>query len=306
MMETEKYLWLGIDAGGTHCRVRLENDVGECLATGNAATGHPVHGMDVVAQNVLKATDMALRGAGLPTGNYDNIIAAGGYAGAHLHRFSSLVENWMSPFVAHYVTTDLHTACYGGLNGQDGGVMIMGTGFSAMANVDGLSHFIGGQGFLLGDIACGGWVGLQAVRYALAFRDGMRPVSDLVALVEETYQASGADLADKMIVAQPNEFALCSKGVFSAAEAGDEQALLIVNQAARDAQKVIEKLVSLGCEKIAVCGSVGQRLRDYFPKSINQHLIEPKGSAEQGAIWFARQSWQQQRSGSTSGKQHVA
>jgi len=306
MMETEKYLWLGIDAGGTYCRVRLENDAGELLATGKAATGHPVHGMDVVAQNVLKATDMALRDAGLAAGNYDNIIAAGGYAGAHLHRFASLVENWMSPFVAHYVTTDLHTACYGGLDGNDGGVMIMGTGFSAMANVQGKSHFIGGQGFLLGDIACGGWIGLQAVRYALAFRDGMRPPSSIVKLVEDTYQAWGAELADKMIVAQPNEFARCSKGVFTAASAGDEQALAIVKQAARDAQEVVEKLVDLGCEQVAVCGSVGQRLRDYLPAQIERHLIAPKGSAEQGAIWFARQHWHKPATPPSSGKQHVA
>lgn len=306
MMETEKYLWLGIDAGGTCCRVRLENDAGELLATGKADTGHPVHGMDVVAQNVLKATDMALREAGLSAGNYDNIIAGGGYAGAHLHRFSSLVENWMSPFVAHYVTTDLHTACYGGLNGNDGGVMIMGTGFSAMANVQGKSHFIGGQGFLLGDIACGGWIGLQAVRYALAYRDGMRPASDIVQLVEETCRARGAELADKMIVAQPNEFARCSKGVFAAAAAGDEQALAIVNQAAQDAQEVVEKLVVLGCKKIAVCGSVGLRLRDYFPPHINQYLIAPQGSAEQGAIWFARQQWQKLALASATGKPHFS
>ena len=293
MIDTEHYLWLGIDAGGTHCRVRLENDAGELLATGHATTGHPVHGIDVVAQNVLRATDMALQTAGQPAGNYQKIIAAGGYAGAHLQRFALLVHNWTSPFAAHYVTTDLHTACYGGLAGQDGGVMIMGTGSSAMANVKGVSHLIGGQGFLLGDIACGGWLGLQAVRYALAFRDGMRPTSDLVSLVEDIYQARGAELADKMIMAQPNEFAQCARDVFDVAEAGDEQARLIIKQAACDAQQVIEKLIVLGCQKIAVCGSVGQRLRNYFSEEIAQHLITPKGNAEQGAIWFARHRWQQ-------------
>lgn len=291
MHNTEHPLWLGIDAGGTHCRVRLENDAGELLATGSAATGHPIHGMAVVAQNVLKATDIALQKAGRPAGRYQDIIAAGGYAGAHLPRFSTLVNNWTSPFAAHFATTDLHTACYGGLAGQDGGVMIMGTGFSAMARLNGLSHFIGGHGFLLGDIACGGWLGLQAVRYALAFRDGLRPTSDLVNLIEDTYQARGAELADKMIVAQPNEFALCAKGVFDVAQAGDEQARLIVEQATDDAQQVIEKLVALGCQHIAICGTVGQRLRDYFPQEMTQYLMTPKGNAEQGAIWFARHRW---------------
>lgn len=286
--QTKNLLWLGIDAGGTHCRVRLENANGELLGNGAAGTGHPAHGMEVVANNLLQATDLALQEAGLPKGIYHNIVAAGGYAGAHLARFSSLLSDWQSPFLAHFVTTDLHTACYGGLGGKSGGVMIMGTGFSAMANVHQQQFFIGGQGFLLGDIACGGWIGLQAVRYALAYRDGMRPDSQLVDLVERMYQAQGAELADKLIVAQPNEFARCAKSVFDAANRGDAPAMAIIEQAASDAMSVINKLVELGCRQIAVCGSVGERLQTYLPSHACQYLIKPIGSAEQGAITYAK------------------
>ena len=301
MTTVQEQLWLGIDAGGTHCRVRLQDDTGTLLGTGSAPTGHPIHGMEIVAKNVLSATDMALEEAGLPVGQYQNIIAAGGYAGAHLPRFSRAIEAWQSPFAAHFITTDLHTACFGGLNGEDGGAIILGTGFSAMANVQGQHHFIGGHGFLLSDIASGAWFGLQAVKYALAHRDGIRPFSALVDIAESTFEAKGAELADKMIFAQSNEFARCAKAIFDAADTGDEGAKILVKQAVMDTTQVIEKLVALGCEQIAVCGSVGNRLKDYMPDSTRQYLIAPKGNAEQGAIWFGRQQWQK-----LHGNNHVA
>ena len=64
---------------------------------------------------------------------------------------------------------------------------------------------------------------------------------------------------------------------------GDEQALAIVKQAARDAQEVVEKLVDLGCEQVAVCAVLVSGY-DYLPAHIEQHLIAPKGSAEQGNL----------------------
>ena len=301
MTTVQEQLWLGIDAGGTHCRVRLQNDKGDLLGTGSAPTGHPIHGMEIVAKNVLSATDMALGQAGLPAGQYQDIIAAGGYAGAHLPRFSRAIEAWQSPFAAHFITTDLHTACFGGLNGQDGGAIILGTGFSAMANVQGQYHFIGGHGFLLSDIASGAWFGLQAVKYALAYRDGMRPHSALVDIAESTFEAKGAELADKMIFAQSNEFARCAKAIFDAADQRDVAANSLLQQAVTDTGLVIDKLVSLGCQQIAVCGSVGNRLKNYMPTAQGQYLITPKGNAEQGAIWFGRQQWQK-----LHGNNHVA
>lgn len=282
-------LFLGIDAGGTHCRVRLEDQQGELLGVGHAATGHPVHGLDVVSNNVLSATDEALSMAGMAFGQYDNIIAAGGYAGAHLSRFHNLIESWQHPFKMHYTTTDLHTACSGALAGQDGGVVIMGTGFSAMSHIAGKSQFIGGHGFLLGDVACGGWLGLQAVKMALASHDGMLPHSQVVEVVESTFNARGAQLADKMITAKPNDFARCAKGIFTAAENNDEAANELVKQALADGEAVIQKLIEHGCEKVALYGSVGKRLQPLMSKDVASVLVEPKGSAEQGAIRIARQ-----------------
>lgn len=292
MTSVQQRFWLGIDAGGTHCRVRLENNHGELIGVGSAPTGHPIHGMDVVSKNVLSATDIALQQAGLAPGQYQNLIAAGGYAGAHLPRFLQALETWSHPFAAHFITTDLHTACYGGLNGQDGGAIILGTGFSAMANVKGEHYFIGGHGFLLSDIASGAWFGLQAVKYALAHRDGMKPHSALVDIVEKTFNASGAELADKMIFAQSNEFARCAKGVFDAADSGDVASKVLVDQAANDTKLVVEKLRSQGCKQIAMCGSVGQRLMAYMDKISTEKLMLPMGNAEQGAIWFAKSRWQ--------------
>lgn len=284
-------LFLGIDAGGTHCRVRLENNNGDLLGTGLAKTGHPSHGMEVVESNVLQATDMALKEACLPQGEYRTIVAGGGYAGTHLARYHNAVSQWNSPFLAHYVTTDLQATCYGALGGESGGVIIAGTGFSAMSLVNGRAKYISGQGFLLGDMACGSWLGLQAVKLALAYRDDMAKYSEVVSIVESTFAASGAELADKMILAQPNEFARCAKDIFDAADNNDAAACLLVQQAARDCERVVNKLIEHGCEKIAIYGSVGHRLKNTMSEECNRYFAEPLGSAEQGAILFAKKQY---------------
>ena len=104
-----------------------------------------------------------------------------------------------------------------------------------------------------------------------------------------------------MIFAQSNEFALCARAIFDAADNHDFAACALVEQAVTDTTKVVDKLVSLGCKQVAVCGSVGTRLMNYMPQHVHQYLITPKGNAEQGAIWFARQHWPKVR-----GKHHVA
>lgn len=289
--QSERY-YLGIDAGGTHCRVSLFNGSGLLLGQGVAGAGHPVHGMKTVLDNVLAATDQARAEAGLVPGVYDDIIAGGGYAGAHLPHFTKQLKSWSFPFYAHFITTDLHIACLGAHGFEDGGVIILGTGSSAMAVVNGKTYQVGGQGFLLGDMACGSWLGLQAVKHAIAYRDGMQPHSSLVEAVETLYEAGGNALADKLIDAVPSEFARSAKLVFEHAKANDKVANRLLQQAVNDATRLVERLIELGSDKVALLGTVGKRLQPYMSESIRQHLSEPKANAEFGAMLFARDAYQ--------------
>lgn len=291
MNKQSKQYYLGIDAGGTHCRVSLFDRNGERVGCGVAGAGHPVHGMKTVLDNVLAATDQARLEAGLAPGVYHDIIAGGGYAGAHLPHFTKQLESWPFPFFAHFITTDLHVACLGAHGFEDGGVVILGTGSSAMAIVNGKTYQVGGQGFLLGDMACGSWLGLQAVKHAIAYRDGMQPDSSLVDAVETLYKASGNALADKLINAVPAEFARSAKLVFEHAQANDNVAKRFLDQAINDANQLVERLVEIGCTKVSLLGSVGKRLQPYLNETTQQYLNEPKDNAEYGAMLFAKASF---------------
>lgn len=286
-----EWYWLGIDAGGTSSSVSLYNQQGELLGRGRSGTGHPIHDMALVERHILDATDQALSAAGLSIGDYSRIVAGGGYAGLHLPRFREKINNWRHPFAQHYATSDLDTAFHGALDGHSGALIILGTGFSAMARMGERERYIGGQGFMLGDIGSGGWFGLQAVRHALAYRDGMCGPSQIVQAVEQHYGAKAAHLADIMIDATPNVFAQIAPMVFEAFHNGDEQASIIMNKAINDVQVVIDAFINFGVNDIVLHGSVSDALQPLLSERHQSYFVPARGGAEYGAKLFAEKQW---------------
>src|SRR5690606_35301061 len=78
---------------------------------------------------------------------------------------------------------DIDIARAGAHEGEDGAVIIVGTGSAGLALVAGARHQVGGWGFHIGDQMSGAILGRDLVRYAVEAADGLVDGSPLTQAV---------------------------------------------------------------------------------------------------------------------------
>src|SRR3569832_324517 len=99
------------------------------------------------------------------------------------------------PCAAVKAYDDIDAAHAGALGGEEGAVIIAGTGSAALAIVDGKRHQCGGWGFYIGDQMSGAILGRELIRRAVEATDGLVSGSPLT---EAVVQVLGGTLDDVM------------------------------------------------------------------------------------------------------------
>ena len=106
-------LYLGIDGGGTKCRVRLENAQGTLLAEAVSGAANIATSIEVAQQSIIDATTHALQQAGLGLSTLGAIYAYAGLAGAGIAGANKKMAQWKHPFAQFNFSNDLQIACKG-------------------------------------------------------------------------------------------------------------------------------------------------------------------------------------------------
>ncbi|MCT6698738.1 N-acetylglucosamine kinase [Rheinheimera sp. 4Y26] len=283
-------LYLGIDGGGSKCRVVIVNADNQLLGEGLGGPANPLRGMKIATDSILTATQQALTAAGMTFNDMSRLIAGAGLAGVNMPQYFRLFSEWKHPFAAFYLTTDLHIACIGAHNGGDGAVIIAGTGSCGLADVKGRLLDIGGHGFPYGDNGSGAWFGMQLVHHALLQQDGLEPSTLLSSLLcQELCVSNSLDIVSHFMHATPTVYARYAPLVFSAAEQGDATALAIVAQGAAFINEIALKLFELSPPRFSMIGGLAYKLVPYLDSKVQQALTPALAAPEYGAVWFARQ-----------------
>lgn len=185
--------YLGVDGGGTNCRVRLADADLRTLAesTIRDASNLQIEAGDAAYANIQKGVDEVLRKAGLDRADLKSAYAcfcmAGGRSDSDRNAFAA--RSWDVAAVRVY--DDIDAAHAGALGGGEGAVIIAGTGSAALAIVDGVRHQCGGWGFHLGDQMSGAILGRELLRRAFEAREELVPGSPLT---EAALEKLGGDL----------------------------------------------------------------------------------------------------------------
>jgi glucosamine kinase len=284
--------YVGIDGGGTHCRVRLESATGTLLGVGHGGSANPSHGLSRVVDSIMTAINTALTKANLTQECIGNLVVGAGLAGLHLPKYRQMMDNWQHPFKALYLTDDLHVAVIGAHAGEDGAVAIIGTGFSALSVVNEVQTPIGGYGFLQADHCSGSWIGYQAVQAVLLANDKLAKSTQLTELLFNKYGAEGVALADKLVGATASEYGSLAPLVFLAAASNDTVAKGIIKQSCDFITQVVTLLIATKPPRISLIGGVAECIFERLDTDISQYLSEPLESPVQGAIGYAHQQFQ--------------
>lgn len=292
MTSQQKY-FLGVDGGGSKCRVLLTDDQGKPLGEGISGPANPNQGLDLAINSILSATEQALKDAGLSVQCIDQIYAGVGLAGVNLPKYRRMLEQWDHPFAQMHITTDLEIACLGAHDGEDGGVIISGTGSVAMVRVKGEQHAFGGYGFSVGDQGSGAWIGHQAVVSCLLALDGLVPESDLVGkLLSYTQCTDAQQLAEKMANLPPSAYARLAPLVIEQAETQkDAIALDILMSAADYINQLCRKLLAYHPPRLAMIGGLAAPLNSWLAEDVKPYIKTAIHSPEVGAILFVQQKY---------------
>lgn len=279
--------FLGIDAGGSHCRGRLTDHTGRILGEADGGPANTRVGAELVHARISEVAGAAIAEAGLDEAAIATIRAGMGIAGIGRTGVREALAELPFPFASVSFTTDAAIANLGAHLGQDGATLIIGTGSVAMVTVRERSFTIGGYGFPISDEGSGAALGLSAMRHALRALDGRTAPTALSRAVTADFAHDTAQAVAWMDNASPADYASFAPLVMDYAENDDVIARSIVEDAASHIERFIETIFARGAERCALAGGLAGRIRPWLRARTSERLTEPRADPLDGALLLA-------------------
>ena len=284
-------LYVGVDGGGTNCRVRLADENLNTLAEAKKGRANlQIENGDPGYRAIIEGTQACFAAAGLDYAEAGSTYACFGMAGARLQsaREEFAARDW--PFAAVQVYDDIDIARAGAHGGEDGAVIIAGTGSAALAMVGGVRHQCGGWGFEIGDQMSGAILGRELIRYAVEAEDGLVPSSPLCRAVIAQLGGNNDAVMDWSFGPRvPADYAAIIPLFFEHYEAGD----LVAEQMMALQMSYIDNYVNWfkarGSTRMAVVGGFADRLFPLMRQRYGDFVVERQGEPLYGALILARQ-----------------
>lgn len=279
--------FLGIDAGGSHCRSRLIDASGTVIGTGQTGPANTRIGMERLRAVLDDVVDQAIVAAGLGGDQVATIAAGMGIAGLSRPGSREALEGFDWPFASTRYETDAAIANLGAHMGEDGAILVIGTGSIAQIRHEGKSFAIGGYGFPISDEGSGAALGLSAMRHALRALDGRTRPTPLSSAVTARFDHEIPRAVAWMDEATPRDYAALAPTVMDFAEANDAIARSIVEDAAQHIERFIETIFERGAPRCALAGGLSTRMRPWLRERTVARLVEAKGDPLDGALYLA-------------------
>jgi glucosamine kinase len=283
----EERLFLGIDGGGTRCRARLADAAGNVLGEGEAGPANIRQGLEECFRAVRDATGQCVAQAGLP--GDPPIVACLALAGASEPAEAAAARGYSGHgFRRMLVTTDAHAACVGAHRGEDGGVIVVGTGSIGWAIVGGRQHRVGGWALPVSDEGSGAWLGCEALRRTLWAHDGRAAWTPLLRAISEQLGSDPSAIVRWTGSARPRDFAALAPLVVEHAHRSDAEARALMRLAARHVDALAARLAAHGASRLALAGGLARSLEPWLSSKTRKSLVAPAGDALDGALRLAR------------------
>ncbi len=282
-------LFAGVDGGGTSCRVRVETADRELVGEGFAGPSNSRLGAVRVYYEIEKACIEALHQSGRGREDFSFLHVGLGLAGLGLESELQSMLSFPHSFASVSGATDAYTACLGAHGGENGGILILGTGSCGMGIVNDQVINVGGWGFEISDHASGALLGQNAIRSSLFAAEGCRPETDLTKAIMAHFKNDRQVMVKWAEGAEPHNYGSFAPLVFDCADQGDPLAERLVAKSVYEAENMIKALMDRGVERICLMGGVSKRIDSRLPKELRSVLCEPLGDAMDGGIRMVRE-----------------
>ncbi len=278
---------LGMDGGGSHARARLADLAGRQLGMGTAGPANAGNDLQGAIDALDASASEVLAAAGLSAIDRAEVVAVIGAAGVGNPKVAAELAAAPFGFKHLRVVTDAEIALEGAFGGEDGGILIIGTGSQAYGRVGERRLRIGGWGPLLSDGGSGAVIGRRATRRVLEAHEGLADTSPMTEAIFNRLGGSAAALSVFGKTARSVDWAMLAPIVFDHADAGDPVACDILARATAEIEALLDRLLGEGMTKIALMGGLAASYRPRLASRFAQAFADPIGDALDGALSLA-------------------
>ena len=304
MQSKYDYTIIGIDGGGTRTRAILKRG-DEILSQTTAGTTRVGSvGVGESCERLLTIITDLCDQAELDTSEVDIVVA--GLAGVWLdeekqrstHLLKTLARTQNIPLSDVIITSDAEIAVEGAFGGNNGIVLIVGTGSIAIGKI-GKDKFVrcGGWGIELDDEGSGAWIGregLTAVVRALDGRGKPTMLTNMLADFNPLIDINNPRTIVKAYAERTFEYQMLTPTVMRCAELGDEVCMDIINRSSLHLVELLNALFPYFKSNqvdVALLGGIvesksllGRMLESEIRKDKRYRIVKPLGTPLDGAI----------------------
>ncbi|PCJ89467.1 MAG: N-acetylglucosamine kinase [Hyphomicrobiales bacterium] len=281
----QQYL-VGVDGGGTSCRVAVSDVSGTVLGRGMSGASNVTSDFEGAIANINLAVDNAFTEAGIANWSHGQVSAVLGLAGVNIGDAGERLTKQLD-FAHCQIVPDTLIAHRGAFAGADGLLAIVGTGSAFLKIIGDEHHYFGGWGARVSDLASGAWLGRAVIESTLLAADGIRPFTDLAHKALSRFGGDAGALAISCAHAEPSDFAEYAPMVVDAAAQKDVAALKIMNQAAADLNEALHALNRENPVSICLWGGLAQVYAPLLSRENAARLQSPQTTALNGALSIA-------------------
>ena len=278
--------FVGVDGGGSGCRVILTSEKGSVLARASGGPANIETSFVTARANIIKSCKVALNLAKIPEEEIRNCYAVLGLAGSNLGNYAKELTQEL-PFAKNLILNDGEITLEGAIGPSDGCIGALGTGSVFVGRKGGKVSLTGGWGFNLGDDGSGAKLGKELMRMSIKCHDGLEKYTKLTADFLAEFQNDISKLVEKAKSFEPKDYAFYAPKIFSALTAGDQTAKKIVFQ---EVQYIEKSLLAAGfspSKPFCLIGGLGKLFLPHLDEVFQKTVREPKGDALTGAISIA-------------------
>ncbi len=286
MSDSGEPLIIGVDGGGTGCRVAIGTRSSGVLARAEGGRGNVASDPAQAIKNICNTVDAAMAKADIPNERLAEATAHLGLAGVMTQDDAAAVAVAM-PFKDVAVTDDRPTALNGALGGEEGFLLSIGTGTITAAKTDGTFRSVGGWGFHVADQASGAWLGHSGLRHTLLCHDGLESHTDLTRALLAEFGDDPNTITAFSLSAKPGDYAKFAPTIIATAAQGDPWGEVIMKSGAHHLEKCLTRLGFQPGEAVCLTGGVGPHYANYLHPETLSGRVQCAGSALDGAFRLA-------------------
>jgi glucosamine kinase len=287
-MGTKGTTYLGIDGGGTRCRARIEDPDGGLLGEASSGPATTRIGVDKAWRSIMAATEAAAAQAGLTHEDFSRMHAAIGLAGLGRRGAETALNKIAHPFASLIFISDGLAACLGAHSGEDGAIVVAGTGSVGVGLIGGREIRIAGYGFPVSDEGSGADIGLQVVRQALRAADRRAELTPLLSEVLAAFDHDPYQAVAWSEEARAGDYAAFAPIVMRHANFGDPVGRRIVERAADAIGDLLDLFLARGIERLSLVGGLAEAITPWLTPDLRDRLKRPDADAAAGALLVAR------------------